>query len=81
MYSYLHRFFNELYKSGFFEGKSFLMHKAQQTMMYSAVNKLDAEQFSRLDFTQNFGIDSEVRAKFVEAMKSGGGYESNVKLF
>jgi hypothetical protein len=81
MYSFLHRFLHELYKAEFFEGKSFTMHRAQQTMMYMAVNRLDAEQFARLDFTQNFGIDSEVRAKFIEAMKNGGGYDSNVKLF
>ena len=43
--------------------------------MYHAIGRLDAGKFVTLDFTLNFGISSEVRAEFVEAMQSGGEYE------
>lgn len=43
--------------------------------MYFAISKLDVEKFAVLDFTLNFGISSEVRANFVEAMQNGGEYE------
>lgn len=43
--------------------------------MYFAINRLDAEKFVALDFTLNFGISSEVRAAFVEALQNGGDYE------
>jgi hypothetical protein len=47
--------------------------------MYYAIGRLDASQFVTLDFTLNFGISSEVRAAFVEAMQNGGDFDSIVK--
>lgn len=43
--------------------------------MYFAINRLDADKFAVLDFTLNFGISSEVRAAFVDALQNGGDYE------
>jgi len=36
--------------------------------MYYAINRLDSEKFARLDFVINFGIESQTRRLFCEAM-------------
>jgi hypothetical protein len=43
--------------------------------MYYAIGRLEASQFVTLDFTPNFGISSEVRTAFIEAMQNGGNYD------
>lgn len=42
--------------------------------MYYVINRLDADKFAVLDFTLNFGISSEVRASFVNAIQNGGNF-------
>lgn len=81
MLAFLHRYLLEQYKAEIFEGKDFIMIKVQQTMMYMAINRLDAEQFAALSYTQNFGIDTEVRQQFTDMMKYGGDYNDCLKLF
>ena len=43
--------------------------------MYFAVARLDAEKFTKLDFTLNFGITPEVKSQYVEAIENGGDYD------
>lgn len=68
MFEFLHKYIFSKFKAGEFENKAFTYPKAQLYQMYFAISKLDADKFANLDFTLNFGISSEVRAKFVEAM-------------
>ena len=44
--------------------------------MYYAINRLDAEKFANLEFAVNFGIQSEVKKSFLNALQNGGAYES-----
>jgi len=43
--------------------------------MFYAIDRLDAEKFSRLDFSMNFGIESHIRKLFVDVLVSGGSYD------
>ncbi len=36
--------------------------------MYYAINRLDAEKFANLEFAVNFGIQSEVKKSFLNAL-------------
>ena len=47
--------------------------------MYYAMNRLDADKFSNLDFAVNFGILPEVKKSFVQAIQTGGNYEDVCK--
>ena len=43
--------------------------------MYYAISKLDADKFSNLDFTLNFGITPDVKNLFVDWLANGGTFE------
>ncbi len=79
MFQFLHKFLSQKYKSGVYEGQSFIFQKMQQYQMYYAMNRLDADKFSNLDFAVNFGILPEVKKSFVQAMQTGGNYEDVCK--
>ena len=43
--------------------------------MYYAIARLDADKFTQLDFTLNFGITPDIKVMYVEAIQNGGDYE------
>ncbi len=47
--------------------------------MYYAMNRLDADKFANLEFAINFGIQSEVKRSFVNALQNGSAYETTCK--
>ena len=42
--------------------------KAQLYQMYYAIARLDADKFANLDFTLNFGISPDIKARYVETI-------------
>ena len=62
IYNFIHDYIKEKYDAGFFKDEKHTFPKAQLYQMYYAIARLDAEKFTKLDFTLNFGISQEVKA-------------------